>query len=108
VSVPADGGPETSSRPTLPVALHTAVPNPFNPRTELRYSLAEASDIVLSIYDVAGRHVQTLVAGPRPAGAGSVIWDGRDNHGREVGSGAYFVRLRTELGEARKKVMLIR
>jgi hypothetical protein len=108
VGAPADDRPGTVPSLARPVVLHPAVPNPFNPRTELRYQLGEASDVVLSIYDVAGRHVQTLVAGPRPAGEGSVIWDGRDIRGHEVGSGSYFVRLRTTLGEARQKVVLIR
>ncbi len=83
-----------------------AVPNPFNPRTEIRFTTAVAGDCVIRIFDVAGRRVQSLAGNALPAGgAGAVTWHGRDADGREVASGTYFARLVVDgrpQGEIRK------
>ncbi|MEW6755540.1 MAG: FlgD immunoglobulin-like domain containing protein [Candidatus Latescibacterota bacterium] len=56
----------------------------------------------LAVYDLAGQRVATLVSDERPAGAHAVAWDGRDDEGRQVASGAYVCRLRAgSAGEAR-------
>lgn len=68
-------------------------PNPFNPRTTLRFDLPEPGFARLCVYDVAGHFVRTLVAGNLPAGSHEAAWDGRDAAGREVGSGSYLARL---------------
>lgn len=71
-----------------------AVPNPFNPRTEIRFTTPRAGRAEVRIFDVAGRCVRTLAAGTLPAGAtGTVTWRARDDAGREPASGAYFARL---------------
>jgi flagellar hook assembly protein FlgD len=68
-------------------------PNPFNPSTRIRYSLARNSQVSLSIYNVAGQLVKTLVNDTRTAGPHAVTWDGRDDRGVPVASGVYFYRL---------------
>jgi len=70
-------------------------PNPCRESSVIRYSLAQASQVVLKVYDVLGREVRTLEQGVRPAGVAALVWDGRDNVGRSVGSGTYLCRLRT-------------
>lgn len=75
------------------VALHPAVPNPFNPRTTLRFDLPTAGNACLAVYDIAGRLVKILVDGEAAAGGHEAVWDGRDASGREVGSGTYLARL---------------
>lgn len=70
-----------------------AWPNPFNPRTTIKYDLPEASPVRLSVFDVAGRWVRTLVDDSMPQGRHEAVWDGRDSSGREVGSGSYLARL---------------
>jgi len=71
-----------------------AVPNPFNPRTELRFVSETGGRCLVRIFDVAGRCVRSLDAGRVPAGgAGAVVWQGRDDAGRELASGTYFARL---------------
>jgi hypothetical protein len=75
----------------------TASPNPFNPRTTLRFDLPQAGAARLAVYDLAGRLVRTLVDGSLPQGANEVAWDGRDETGRPVSTGAYVARL--EAGE---------
>jgi hypothetical protein len=69
-------------------------PNPFNPSTEIRYDVpAGGGHVKLSIFDVSGRLIRTLVNGREDAGYKSVAWDGRDNHGRHAETGVYFYKL---------------
>jgi hypothetical protein len=71
-----------------------AAPNPFNPRTELRFALPEPATVSLRVYDIKGGLVRTLVAGAHhAAGEHAVAWDGRDDTGRAAASGVYVVRL---------------
>lgn len=70
------------------------VPNPFNPSTTLSFTLARPGRVRIDVFDIAGRHVRTLIDEPRPAGPGTVMWRGRDGRDREVASGAYVARLR--------------
>jgi hypothetical protein len=68
-------------------------PNPFNPTTLIRYDLPEPSSIDISVHDVSGRLVRTLVQERVPAGRHQVVWRGRDQEGRPVASGVYFYSL---------------
>jgi len=68
-------------------------PNPFNPETAIRYRLSAANDVELTIFDLTGRRVRTLVRGRQNAGAHTVTWDGRDARGQAVASGVYLYRL---------------
>ncbi len=68
-------------------------PNPFNPSTIIQYSLPEAARINLSIFDVSGRRVRTLVQTDKPAGRYEAIWYGKDQHGLPVSTGMYFYML---------------
>lgn len=81
--------------PGYSTVLKAAVPNPFNPRTEISFTLSDRQDVRLEIYDLAGRRVLTLVDGTMPAGEHAVPWLGRDTGGRAVPSGAYVARLVT-------------
>jgi hypothetical protein len=75
------------------VRLYPCQPNPFNPRTTIRYDLPESGPVCLSVFDVAGRRIRTLVDDSMPQGSHEAVWDGRDSSGREVGSGSYLARL---------------
>jgi len=68
-------------------------PNPFNPRTRLRYELDRSGRAELVVLDAAGRAVRRLHAGDLPAGPGFFTWDGRDDAGRSLPSGVYLARL---------------
>jgi hypothetical protein len=68
-------------------------PNPFNPKTEISYHIPQDEAVSLNVYDVSGRLVRTLVDGNKVFGPHSVVWDGKDNVGRQVSSGVYFYRL---------------
>jgi hypothetical protein len=83
-------------------------PNPFNPSTSVVYTVAEDSHIQLNIYDLRGRRVAMLVNGEQPRGIYTVQWNGRDDFGRGVASGTYFVRLETREGILTRKMLLAR
>jgi hypothetical protein len=90
--------------PSLPSAsmLLRAYPNPFNAQTTINYSLAQAGSVTLSIYNIMGQKVATLLDEVQPAGEHKVVWDAKD-----VTSGVYFYRLTgASIDEARKMVLL--
>ncbi len=96
----------TPTAPTLTLA--PATPNPFNPQTTIAYAVAQAGPVSLVVYDLAGRRVATLVDEARPAGPGSVVWDGRDDAGRAMPAGIYAVRLATPTGTRVQKVTMLK
>jgi len=75
--------------------LISATPNPSNLTTNITYSLNKTADINLTIYDVLGRPIRTLVSGTRAAGEYNIIWDGRDANGRRAQAGIYFYTMKT-------------
>ena len=83
-------------------------PNPFNPITEIRFSLGARRETVLEVYDILGQRVRTLVNDQLVAGNHSVQWDGRNDHGRQVASGMYLYRLRTGAYVKTYKMLLLR
>jgi hypothetical protein len=88
-------------------ALRQNTPNPFNPQTEIRFSLARTEHVRLDVYDIAGRLVRRLVDSERPAGRAAVLWDGTDNAGLPVRSGIYLYRLTAPgFTQSRKLVVL--
>ena len=78
------------------VRLDQNVPNPFNPSTTIKFSLAAEGPVTARIYDVSGRLVKSLLEGRhRPAGDHSLTWHGNDDTGRPAGSGVYLYSLRS-------------
>jgi len=89
--------------------LGAAAPNPCTPATTIRFNLStDASRASLSIYDVAGRRVSTLLEGSLPAGDHEVMWRGKDKHGNEVASGVYFYRLEVDNVQRTRSMVLVR
>ena len=88
--------------------LAQAVPNPFNPVTLIRFATTRPSHIRLSIHDLAGRTVATLVDGPVAAGKHRHLWTGCDDGGRSLPSGVYFSRLESAEGVLTGKLTLVR
>jgi len=84
------------------------VPNPFNPRTEIRFSLAVDGPASLRIYDVSGHVVKTLAEGSFPAGEQRVVWDGTGESGRPVASGVYFYRLEANSRIQSRRMVLLK
>jgi hypothetical protein len=96
LAVATEGHPTGIGGSTMPpVSSRTlmAQPNPFNPRTTIRFDLPAAGPVRLAVYDLAGRLVRVLVEGEIPAGSHEAVWDGRDQSGRSAPSGSYLARL---------------
>ncbi len=74
-------------------ALHGNYPNPFNPKTTIRFDLPEAQTVRMTVYGVDGRKIATLLDEVRGRGAHDVVWYGRDDAGKSVASGTYFFRI---------------
>ncbi len=103
------GRAENQEPAMLPVdyALWQNYPNPFNPHTTVRYSLREAGPVRLSVFNVLGQEVTSLVDGYREAGHHEATWDGTDASGATVSSGLYFSRLQAgDVVRTRKMVLL--
>lgn len=75
------------------VSLEQNYPNPFNPMTRIDYALPEGMDVHLTVHNILGQTVKTLVDGYQDAGYKNVIWYGDDETGTQVSSGVYFYRL---------------
>jgi choice-of-anchor B domain-containing protein len=89
-------------------ALDQNFPNPFNSETEIIYHLPLEAEVSLVIYNVLGRPVRHLVDGVNPAGSHTIVWDGVDDAGDEVGTGYYIVRLRVGSFLESRKMLLLR
>jgi hypothetical protein len=92
---------------TAPMLLG-ARPNPFNPQTELQYSVPRAMPVELVIYDVRGKLVRRLVTGEQPAGTHTAIWRGEDESGRRAASGVYLVRFRAGSVVQSQRLLLVK
>jgi hypothetical protein len=108
-----DGAVETSfettvSTPSTVVTLDQNCPNPFNPTTEIGFSLNRADRVSLRVYDSSGRHVRTLVDKRMTSGVHSVSWDGRDALGRKAASGVYYFRLTAGKQTITRKAVLLK
>ena len=104
VGVSPDPEPEDVPVPALALANY---PNPFNPWTRITYSLPEASHVRLSVYNIRGQRVTTLVDEHLAAGNHSTVWDGRDERMSIVAGGVYLLRLQAgDRTEVRKVLMV--
>ncbi len=83
-------------------------PNPFNPRTEIRFSLGREQGVEVVLFDVAGRQVRTLHQGSLPSGDHKLPWDGSDDRGRRLASGTYFARVATATSSSVQKMLLVK
>jgi hypothetical protein len=102
--------PQSLRFPALPAdfVLYPAYPNPFNPETTLRFFLPQSSHVSLRVFDLTGRAVRVLVETRLSSGFQALVWDGRDQLGRAVGSGVYLVEMRAAGLRRVRKLMLIK
>ena len=97
------------NHPMLPsqFVVYQNYPNPFNPSTTIRYDLSEQSYVQISIHDLLGRNVRTLVKELQDAGQKSVVWDGKDENGVSMSAGIYFCQVHIPDGSLRTKKMVL-
>ena len=98
---------QVQTRPEV-FALANNYPNPFNPATTIKYALPQAADVELTVYNVVGQVVRTLVAEHQSAGRYVVEWDATNDSGHNLSSGMYFYRLEAggEFREVKKMLLL--
>ncbi len=100
-------GVSPSGAPTR-LALHPAVPNPFERETTIALDLPHATHASARVYDVSGALVRTLLDEPMATGRHEVVWPGTNDEGRRVAQGIYFLRLEAESATATRKLVLTR
>jgi hypothetical protein len=98
---------DEASKPTT-YSLNENYPNPFNPSTNIDFSLPKAGRVSLEIYDILGQRVRRLLDDKIDAGQYSIIWDGENGSGLDVPSGTYFYKLTSGDYTQTKKMLLIR
>ena len=101
-------GGEQTDDPTLPAGfcLYQNHPNPFSTETRIAFVVPCQTHITIEVYDLMGRRVAALVDEQIQAGQHQVIWTGRDDRNRQVGSGVYFYQLRADRYTTRRKMVL--
>ncbi len=88
--------------------LFPAYPNPFNPNTTIEYHLAEKSLTQLTIIDLLGRPVRTLISEHKPIGKYTIIWNGKNDAGQPMSAGMYFYQMQTQNLVETQKIILIK
>jgi hypothetical protein len=89
------------------ILLSQNYPNPFNPTTEIGYALPDARNVKLTVFNILGQNIRSLVSGSQEAGYHKVIWDGKNDNGNSVPSGAYFYKLEAgSFSQSLKMVLL--
>jgi len=91
------------------IKLYHNFPNPFNPSTTIQFSIPQESEVELTVYNIKGQKVKTIVDATCEMGINTAIWNGTNNFGNRVGTGIYFYQLKVD-GKAikTKKMMLIK
>jgi len=88
-------------------ALHQNFPNPFNPSTTIKYDLKAKTDVKLTIYNVLGQKVRTLVNTNQAAGFKNIVWNGLNDVGEQVSTGIYIYRIEADgFVKSRKMVFM--
>jgi hypothetical protein len=93
--------------PPSQVTLSQNYPNPFNTMTTVSFSIPERAFATLSVYNLQGKRIRTLLNGTSEAGSNQTVWDGTDSYGNPVSSGVYFYRLQTGGKVLTRKMVLI-
>ncbi|MCF7858903.1 MAG: carboxypeptidase regulatory-like domain-containing protein [Candidatus Cloacimonetes bacterium] len=89
-------------------ALTGNYPNPFNPETTVSFSLSESGYVSLTIYNMRGQLVKTLINNQLKAAYHDVVWDGSDNNGKNVSSGIYFYKMQSGKYSSTRKMILMK
>ncbi|MFH1891545.1 MAG: right-handed parallel beta-helix repeat-containing protein [Candidatus Zixiibacteriota bacterium] len=99
-----------TSGPTVPesFSLHQNFPNPFNPTTNVSFSLPVESHVRLTIHNIMGQAVTTLIDRELPVGTHTMTWDGRSSNGEPASSGIYFYRIDAGSYTDSRKMMLLK
>jgi hypothetical protein len=106
--IPTDIQDENETNLPEKLSLEQNYPNPFNPTTTINFYLPRAEYVDLTIYDLLGRKVTTLLDTELSYGSQSINWDGTDKNGEPVAGGIYLYRLRAGDYSESKKMLLLK
>ncbi len=109
VEIDAPGG--TPNQPEIAPAVSQLIgnyPNPFNPETRITFSTKDNGPVSIDIYNVKGQKVRSLLNENREAGNHSVVWNGKDDNGKNVASGVFFYRMKSGKYSSTKKMILMK
>jgi hypothetical protein len=87
--------------------LYQNYPNPFNSQTRIKYTLHELAMVELTVFDMLGRKIRTLIGEHQSPGRYYISWDSKDDQGIDLSSGVYFIRLKTDNHINTRKIVLI-
>ena len=87
---------------------YTNYPNPFNPETTIAFTLPKENRTILNIYNIRGQRVRSLWNDTLSEGHHKIVWNGRDENDRQVGSGVYFYRIESGEFKATQKMLLLK
>ena len=89
-------------------ALHQNYPNPFNPETKIQFDVAEKSKVNISIFNLVGQKVATLVDNTMDIGKYTITWGGLNDKGAPLPSGMYFYEMNSSSYHSIKKLVLVK
>ena len=99
---------EIQVKPPQQFQLYPNYPNPFNSNTIIRFDIPARDHISISIYNAVGQKIKTLLDEEKAAGCYEIRWDGRDELGKSISSGVYFLTLKTTTFACANKLILLR
>ena len=102
--------PNTSQEHVIPLmpVLYNNYPNPFNPSTTIEYSIPQTGRVKITVFNIRGQKVKTLLDDDIEKGKHRAVWDGRDDGNRSVASGIYLIRLSSGGSTSVRKVALMK
>ena len=114
--VATTGASAGNELPAVKTKLYGNYPNPFNPTTTISFSVAQnamsgsdgSSFVNLEVFNIKGQKVKTLVDKILPTGKHSIVWNGTDESGKNVSSGIYFYKFKTDKFNKTKKMLLLK
>ncbi len=89
-------------------SLHQNYPNPFNPSTQIQFSISNETHVNLTVYNMLGQQIKTLVDQHTSSGAHKASWDGKNELGETAPNGAYYYRLQTRFGSRTMKMIMLK
>ncbi|MCK4978957.1 MAG: T9SS type A sorting domain-containing protein, partial [Candidatus Delongbacteria bacterium] len=101
-------GTEVGNVVVAATVLNNNYPNPFNPETNIAYSIKEAGNVTIEVYNLRGQLVKTLVNETKETGDYTATWSGTDNSNKSVSSGVYFYKMKSGNYTSTKKMILMK
>ncbi len=108
VQVIISGTDNSSDQITSVTVLEGNYPNPFNPQTTINFNLSESSPVELSIFNVKGEKVRSLINGTLTADNYNIIWNGRDDSNRKLAGGVYMYKLKAGVYTSTRKMIMLK